>query len=384
MKKILALIIILSFSSTTLVHAQEAASLNDINYHFDVQKLEASDDSFHFVRSFVDYYYGLMAKNASGLHIAGAASSFSGWCVGDAHAENFGILLQDNSKALFTMNDMDDFGPCPLAYDFFRLLVSSRLYLPKIDIEKLKSTYLAGLKNENIPVPKNILSLADDGEKLGMAIGPKKLDGNKLKRKKEMDEVSSDIKNAIIANLNAVFFKNGFKSDELKVVDVVSTTKRGGGSGGLLRYEVLCLKGNDFIHLELKELTTPSIAPVATATIPPQSERMNLGLQIEQGANHSRFYNVFKIGDKTMLLRPKFSGNLGVSLSDSSEEDNMAIIAYEAFILGRIHAESAQAGYKEAMESLSQIDLESDVASFTHFLEAKFSELKKMAPVSNN
>ena len=125
MKTIIKILILLC--CINLSQAQEVSSFDDINYQFDASKLDASANTFHFTRSFVDYYYAIIAKNTAQLNIAKAASSFTGWCVGDAHPENFGILLQNNSKSLFSMNDMDDFGPCPLAYDFLRLLVSSRL-----------------------------------------------------------------------------------------------------------------------------------------------------------------------------------------------------------------------------------------------------------------
>lgn len=370
--------IIILLISINLTQAQEASSLNDINYQFDAQKLGDSSDTFHFTRSFVDYYYGIIAKNTAQLNIAQAAASFSGWCVGDAHPENFGILLQNNSKPLFSMNDMDDFGPCPLAYDFLRLLVSSRLYLPKIDIEKIKNSYLIGLRKENLSAPLSIQTLASDSQKLGENIEPKKLDGNKFKRKTGMSEVTPAIYQTITSDLDAIFIKRGFVNGDLKVMDIVSTTKIGGGSGGLLRYEVLCLRGNkDLIHLELKELTMPAIYPVATAAIPSQSERMTKALQFEQGNTYSPYYNVFLIGGKTMLLRPKFAGNSGITLTDSSDQDNTEIISYEAFILGRIHAASAEATYAEVMKNLSKNDLESDVKNFTSFLNKKYEQIKK-------
>ncbi|MDD4975114.1 MAG: DUF2252 family protein [Bacteriovorax sp.] len=374
-------IIVLLFC-INLTQAQEASSLIDTNYQFDGQKLEASSDTFIFARSFVDYYYGLMAKNTSQLNIAHAASSFSGWCVGDAHPENFGILLQNNSKILFSMNDMDDFGPCPLAYDFLRLLVTSRLYLPKINIEQIRNSYLIGLRKENFTAPLLIQTLASDSQKLGENIDPKKLDGNKFKRKNGMSEVSPAIYQIIASNLAAIFIQKGFVNGDLRVMDIISTSRIGGGSGGLLRYEVLCLKGNkDLIRLELKELSLPAIYPVATATIPSQSERMTKALQVEQGNTYSTYYNVFLVGEKTMLLRPKFAGNKGITLTNSSDQDNTEIISYEAFILGRIHAASAEASYTDVMKNLSPVDLESDVTNFTNFLNKKFNEIKRVIPV---
>ncbi len=380
MKKLICLAFILF---TTQTFAQD--EIRDVKYDFDSQKLEASQDAFHFTRSFVDYYYDVIAGNTETLKIARELSQYSGWCVGDAHAENFGILLQNDGKSFFTMNDMDDFGPCPLAYDFLRLLVSTRLYMPKADIEKLRSAYLTGLSGDMISAPDTIISMAKNGEKLGTNVDPKALDGNKFKRKNGMNEVSPEIRQKIIDDLTPVFAKKSFTGEDLKIVDVVATSKVGGGSGGLLRYEVLAQGNKKFVHLELKELTTPAVAAVATSSIPEQNARMMKALSIEQGTNYSHYYNVFTIGGKTMLLRPKFAGNLGVSLSDFDNKDGaLNTIAYEAFILGRIHASSAGENYQSAIKNFSADDLEKDVSAFTKFINHKYDDLKKVAPVAPN
>ncbi len=357
--------------------AQEVSTLSDVSYNFDEQKMTVVINSFHFARSFVDYFYELIAKNTSQLYIAQGLSAHSGWCVGDAHAENFGILLQENGTGTFTMNDMDDFGPCPLAYDFFRFTVTSRLAFPNLNIVKIKNSYLQGLSQGTMTPPQAIISLYNQSLTLGQKMDPKNLDGNKLKRKKSMAEVTSSIKQIIISDLESQLALT-LSKDELKVKDIVSFVKVGGGSGGLLRYEVLCQNSkNEYIHMELKELATPSIYPVATSIIPNPADRMSKALELEQGSTHSHYYNVFLIGQKEMLLRPKFAGNLGITLTSFSDSDNEAILNYEAFILGRIHASSADSTYKDALEKFDENYFESDLNKFTKFISAKYLAIKK-------
>jgi uncharacterized protein (DUF2252 family) len=362
--------LLLFFSSFLLNIAN--AKLADVSYQFDSTKVAASDDSFHFLRSFVDYYYDLLAVNKPQLYIS-KASNYSGWCVGDAHPENFGVVLKNDSTPIFTMNDMDDFGPCPIAYDLLRLLVSSRLYLSSIDLNEIVSSYKLGLQGNSIAIPSSIQNMIQTAKVAGTSVSPKKVKGNSLKRKSESREVTLAEKQIITNNLETLY-----KGESLKVKDLIATTKVGGGSGGLSRYEVLCIANNQLLHVELKELTTPAIAAVATGGIPNQSERMKDALQVEQGNNFSHYYDVLNISGKEMLLRPRFAGNIGVDLTLNSEQDNTAIIEFEAYVLGRIHAESVDVkSYLASLNSLSGSQIESDVVALTDFFSKKYVSLKQ-------
>lgn len=369
---------VLTFSTGLLLVSNIALGsvtpLQDISYNFDQTKVNASADTFHFLRSFVDYFYDLIAKNPNSLHIAKKAGSIGGWCVGDAHAENFGILLEDNGQAVFTMNDMDDSGPCPVAYDLFRLLVSSRLYMPNINTQKIINSYLDGLNGKSASFPDSIKSMTKDALNSGFIIESKDLNGWAFKRKNSMSEVDSTLKVQI-----STLIESQYTNENLKVLDIVGKAKVGGGSGGLQRYEVLITNSkNQFIHLELKELVTPSIAAVATSAIPDQASRMKRTLQIDQGNGFSHYYNVLNIQGKTMLLRPKFSGNIGVDLASNGDKDNKEIINFEAYILGRIHANTINvSSYIGALNNMSADKWEEDIQSMTEVFNKRFNDLKK-------
>ena len=132
------------------------------------------------------------------------------------------------------------------------------------------------------------------------------------------------------------------------------------------------------IQLELKELIAPSITSVATNTIPDQASRMNTSLRMDQGTSFSHYYNVFNIRGIDMLLRPKFTGNIGVTLSDSTDKSNTEIINYEAYVLGCLHASTVNLkNYSNALDSISADHWEEDISSMTDHFNEKFIELKK-------
>src|SRR5262245_7976394 len=100
------LFLIVAMAGLTWVQPAAGGGLKDVPYHFDQSKLAAAEDSFHFLRSFVDYFYLLVKGNTSAFKVFPSTEHVSGWCVGDAHPENFGVVLLQDGQPLFTMNDM--------------------------------------------------------------------------------------------------------------------------------------------------------------------------------------------------------------------------------------------------------------------------------------
>ena len=365
-----SLILLLSLSTYS-----KPTQFQDVPYTFDQQKNQAAADSFHFLRSYVDYFYLLINQNQSQLKVFNQFQKITGTCVGDAHAENFGLLIQKDQTSQFTMNDMDDSGQCPVAYDLYRLLSSSRLYNKDINIDSLVSSYRDGLKNKLIQVPKSIQTMIADSQKKGASINPKKIVNNLIVRDSSLQEISSDEFKKIDTELHK--FQLGLDSN-FKILDIVSTRKVGGGSGGLLRYEVLVSSKNQLIQIELKEEVKPSIYPVASGTIDNLQKRLNTAISVEQ-KNPFLIYSSVVINSKNMLIRPRFRGNIGVTLSDNSIQDNLEIINYEAYTLGQIHSRSVKdvVAYQKMIKSVSSKDLESDVQLMTDLFKIKFKQIKK-------
>ncbi|MEI7441426.1 MAG: DUF2252 family protein [bacterium] len=372
MKLNLSKIIMFCFLVNFLDQAN-ASKLKDVSYSFDSEKITAAPDSFHFLRSFVDFFYLVFKKNQNDFNLKNI-SDVQGWCVGDAHPENFGVLLLENQSPLFTMNDIDDSGPCPVALDLFRLMVSSRLYDEKIKLDDLKDAYVAGLKKEGFKVPKSILEMISKSQKRGIVPSDKKVSDNKIVRDSQMKELSDSEFAGIKRALNTY---DHVLDPNFQILDVLATSKVGGGSGGLSRYEVLLKNGNSNLHLEFKEMVNPSVYPVSE-NIPSPDQRVKKSILFNQGLGASRLYKVVEMNAKSFFIRPRFAGNVGVTLEKQSTSDNKEIIQYEAFSLGLIHSRSISDlnRWIDKVDSLKKSEWENDVSDMSEFFKKKYKSLK--------
>ena len=108
---------------------------------FAVKWTAAVDDAFSFYRSFpAAYYQDLGTIPAS--RVPGAETV----CAGDPHPDNFGWL--DEGGVFFGLNDFDDSGDCPVAFDALRFLAGTELDLgsAKLTADALAS-YVASVSS---------------------------------------------------------------------------------------------------------------------------------------------------------------------------------------------------------------------------------------------
>lgn len=344
--------------------------LTDVNYVFEQSKVDAAANAFHFMRSFVDYYYLLMAKNPDRLSTVASFKNFGGWCAGDAHAENFGFLIQKDGRFVFTINDMDDAGPCPVAYDFFRLMSSSQVFSPDVKIHKILAAYIAGIGGDTYPVPATISAMKNDAESKGLNLNPKKVAGQTLNRDKNSEELDQNTLQGLQRVVDGLL-PGG------KLLDAYKTAKVGGGSGGMIRYEALIKTANQLVDIEFKEQTTPSIYPVATAPIPNAPNRIAKTLQVEQGSQFLPYYGYVKIHNLDMLARPIIWGNTGMNLGKNSTSDDLEAIYFEAYILGILHRKSVD-NPDQYLKLLMASDIEGwkqDSTAMAHFIDKKYKHL---------
>lgn len=349
--------------------------VQDPAYSFDQEKLDMSTNAFQFLRSYVDYFYLFIRANPKSFLTVPKLQSVPGWCVGDAHPENFGVLIQQDGQSLFTVNDIDDSGPCPIGLDLLRLIVSSTLSGHEVKLENILNAYTMGLQGKSYELPPPVSDLIKKSQKKGTAPNPKKIDGQKFVRDSKMHEVSSP---ELAQIKSALSILRSTLSPKVKILDVVSTRKNGGGSGGLLRYEILLNNGGSLLHLELKEEILPAIYPVATEVIPKTGERIAKTLRLNQPANASVFYAVVQVSGKDMLVRPRFDGNVNLNLDKQSDEENKDIILYEAFTLGLIHSRSISTvdAWIQNIHGLPVKSLKNDASLISRHFEAKFLSLK--------
>ena len=346
--------------------AMATAPLEDVSYSFDSSKLGAAKSAFSFQRTFVDYFYLLVQKNESQLNVA-KLKNFSGWCVGDAHPENFGLLQLQDQSHIFTMNDMDDAGPCPVFYDVYRLATASQLYSSSISVQQILSSYTKGVSGQSVSVPDTVNSMSSKALKRGQVPDPKNLVGNKFDPSfgEIPDEATAqEVRSAIALML-----------PQARVLDILKTAKVGGGSGGSVRFEVLLQNNAQLLHLELKQQFKPSIYPVATQPLDSTQVRLAKTLMTEQGPGHSLLYGYVKIQGMDMLVRPRFWGDEGMKLAKNTDSENEQMIYFEAYVLGQIHRRTVN-NLPQYIQELSAFDpaaLSEDVSAMKAQMEKRFS-----------
>lgn len=347
--------------AAALSHSEVYNKLKSLSPQLDDQqvaaKIAAAKDSFQLYRSFVPAYCDLFKPAAEAVPALKNLKSQTGWIFGDVHPENFGEILSDEGKAIFTMNDMDDGARGPLVADLVRFLGAVNLYDREIDLTPLVKVYRKGLANEDVAKPKLLKALKMDAESAGQVPGKKLYDkGTKiLVRSEDTAEVNAQIRNEIVQAIGKAF------GDSAEVRDVLMLKRTEGGSGGLKRYEALVRmdkkSGTEKHHVvvEFKQMIDASIARFTEIPQPSVTERVRLGLKYAQGGSPSRFYSVQKIGNDEMLLRPRFAGNRGVTLSELDSGDAKELILYEAGLLGQLHRGSADSvtSYLRALSEVS-------------------------------
>lgn len=350
-----------------------ATDLQEIEYRFAPDKLAVAANPFQFFRSFVDYFYLLVSANRTALSSLSSTWSTSGWCVGDAHPENFGVLLLKDEKSIFTVNDVDDSGPCPVALDLLRLMVSARLFDDSVSSSAFIKAYVAGLGGESRQVPRDIKDLFKKSRKRGTDPNPKKIPGEKFIRGDELNDVPHEEAQKVAQALQ--FLQPNL--DALpRLLDVVSRKKVGGGSGGLLRYQVLWKDRGQLVHLELKQIVDPAVTSVATGPVTDHGERVMKALRVTQGDDFSKFYRIVRVDSKQMLVRPRFGGNVDVELD--KVENFSEVAQFEAYQLGLLHGRSVSdvPAWKKAVLAVPAVSWESDVGALAGFFERQYRELK--------
>jgi hypothetical protein len=235
--------------------------------------------------------------------------------------------------------------------------------------------YTQGLRHKRYDMPSAVQDLIRKAKKQGTVPNPKKVNKNKLVRDDQAAEVNSSLRAQIERTVMSVV--SPYLAKDTKIIDMLATSKVGGGSGGLQRYEVLIQNGGSLLHLELKEQREPAIYPVETNK-PGTAQRIATTLRMDQGPTASVFYQVVQIGSTSMLLRPRFAGNVGVSLDKGSASDNKDIIRYEAYTLGMIHSRSLSSpeAWEKMLADISEKAWEHDVELLTDQFQQKFKKLK--------
>jgi uncharacterized protein (DUF2252 family) len=374
-------VVLLSLLMSISVFAEERVDLvsriQKLYPHLEEIQLENSlnltENSFGFLRSFVPYFYEEAKTYSLTQKTLSPMKTESGWCVGDAHLENFGALLDDQGHSQFSMNDLDDCGPCPLLLDTLRFLTGVRLHDESFDLNPLLDAYRMGLRGQE-------RSLSAEAEAL---LSLSQSAGRSLSKKSQQDSFKSN-RNIESQNLSAQESKAVEKAvgealgPAFKILDIYKTRKAGGGSHGILRYKILVQNNSADQQMELKELVAPGVFPVATTLIGSQKERIQTCLNVVLGENqYSHLYQAVQIGKTSYLLRPKWKGNMSIDLSDYTSPQVKKIAEDEIWTLGKIHRKTARPSFVQGVQKSVNGDWIKATEDLSQLINTSFRTLKR-------
>ncbi len=181
-----------------------------------------------------------------------------GLCFGDPHPDNFGFLLVGGAT-VFSFNDLDDAGYCPIAFDAARYFAVLRLYFDDKDLTaEVLEKYVDTVKDPLRAVWLKS-SMAPDWAAVNASVLAEAARGDALTLGGELSAVAGAEREAVlrVAATDPTL-------STYRVLDLGAVAREAGGSGGLRRYWLLVEKGSGASKrrtiLELKETTTPGAA----------------------------------------------------------------------------------------------------------------------------
>jgi hypothetical protein len=342
-------------------------------------KINSAQDAFHLYRALVPLYYKMLADGAVPALVS--ADAAHGWCAGDAHPENFGALLQKDGSAVFSINDMDDAGPCPLWADALRFFAAVKLHDGHSDLDPLLNAYRDGTEGKTEKLSAAILALIDEAQNGGRAWQKKFVDQNglRLKRDEDVEDVPRDMQEQIAQTL-----QNHLPHMQ-QLLDAAIAKHETGGSGGLRRYLALVKfhedpeVGSGTLVIELKQLSRPGIFPLEHSPTLAQAERIARTLQLEQGIAFSPKYVPLTLQIERQnfdyLARPRWQGNVSFKFGKQGEEHALKDMAN---VLGLLHARSANdlLAYRKALSVSKDHDWKHAAQAIATRFEEAYQALK--------
>ncbi|MCB9025968.1 MAG: DUF2252 family protein [Bdellovibrionaceae bacterium] len=342
---------------------------------------------FMFFRSFVAYYY-LTAKEMLStkeldmpqyFYDESSSQDYWGWCAGDAHPDNFGAMfITGTNKPVFTINDPDDAGYCPLSLDILRFLTGVLLYEEDYNLVPVLESYQSGVLGKYREFSKPVNKLLKKAYEKGTELKDgdfKNGDPKSRRLERNLDDfVVSEISH--LEKQDLIAFVESKLSAKATLLDAIKFYKTDGGSGGLYRYKLLLdLEQKPFI-IELKAIDSPGVVGFSENQLE-AVDRFTTTFTMEYGALPQFPYSVHEIEPNTNLefhkiyVRPRWSGNQKISLEDfSGKPDSISdIIKDEAYVLGLLHGRSPNDKYKTAVENL-------DVKAWIHWSKSLSKKLK--------
>jgi len=292
----------------------------------------AQADALTFFRSFDAAYHADLADVPASRSPGGETL-----CAGDAHPENFGFMKLP-SGTLFAINDFDDGGYCPAAFDAARFFTAVTLAYGDDDLTtQVLERYVDTLKDSSKAVTIDS-SLAPDWKK---------------NREKHLDKVTKDDA-FVLGDSSGTDLSSPSADDRAAISSLVTSDARlsgavvrdvadydrgGGGSGGLRRSWVLVDQGDTRTILELKELADAGVTwGRHTQTLEPGERADTLKNAFWGDPDPNDMFDVDLFG-KRFVVRDRLLRD-APDLGDLSSGDLAKVLEAEASELALLHTSS--------------------------------------------
>jgi hypothetical protein len=301
---------------------------------------------FRFYRSFPAFFYLQYKVHMDKLDsLLQNISLYKGYVVGDAHPENFGMIMDAEDKLRFTLNDVDDFGRGYLAADVMRFLVGCTLSTPQVNLPSILASYLKGVTGAIMPDTSFVIGLHKKAKRYirkglplpDLSMIDHSAGGVRIRRTEEVTNCENH--SAIPEVLMKMRQLYGFQEDDK--YDIACTDNVEGGSGGRARYIVVMApkdkKDNKYICLiEFKQIGTSSVFPLFAQQDQP-AVQIARALKVVLKSGFHPWFKADHIGGTPFLLRPLFASHFGVKVAKLDISEIAEAVHQEAYELGLIH-----------------------------------------------
>jgi hypothetical protein len=345
------------------------------------KKTVGAPSSFRFFRALAPLFYERIETDPLHAHRFASLKEFRGWMHGDAHPENFGVLLARDGSARFAANDIDDAGEGLLYLDALRFLTAARYVAGAPTPEELLEVYRAGLRGEDFgwgaAVEKILRKSEDRGfEPRKNAYDP---ESGRLVRSEERVELADD------AQLEALRERvSRSYGGRATLRDAVEYRREWGGSGFQKRFVVLLEFQSDRawtddgrLVVELKQMVEPATQRLSVNGAPTLARRLERSFAVFAGDERgvSPFYQPMPWQGLDFQMRPRYDGEQGVDLADWEGGELHHLLRDEMLLLGRMHRrELGAADARRMAESVEALGAETWAAEARH-LHTAFTQM---------
>lgn len=271
-----------------------------------------------------------------------------GLCFGDPHPDNFGFLRVGDAT-VFSFNDLDDAGYCPIAFDAARYFAVLRLYFDDKDLTaEVLEQYVDTVKDPLRAVWLKS-SLAPDWAAVSASVLSEAARGDALALGGELSAVAGAERDAVlrVAATDPTL-------STYRVLDVGAVAREAGGSGGLRRYWLLVEKGSGATKrrtiLELKETTTPGAAFGRHSKELPVATRLATLKSTFWGGSSSGDYFYVTLSGARFLVRDRATKK-SVKLDPKGGKATTDVLLAQASVMARLQAKYWRAVKKDDLRA---------------------------------